>query len=269
MISKMKDYASKGNFREALIIGQNLSARNSGDPEVFKAYTSVLESVMNAEGTSDGKMRYFQQLSSALAAFSESVVMDDAMVRFVMSQEDRLGKLFDGIQQLRKQEEREFVKKKIMANDDILAKLPGAMESLRKAADRASFDAVLQQVQQYDAAIDKSYLTDRQKDVYDSATRQCSKIVNVKLRAFQRAADIEYNEQALAAYERVFRYFKDGKVPDDHKAVISGLFGFDPGRLFNETLTYYNHVYAYVLNKLDDEGKFRLTKAAILSEIRR
>lgn len=269
MILKMKDYAAKGSFREALIIGQNLAARNSGDPEVFNAYASVLESVMDTEGTSDGKMRYVQQLSSTLAMFSELVDMDDTMVRFVMSQEDRLGKLFDGIQQLRKQEEREFVKKKIVANDDILVKLPSAMESLKKAADRESFDAVLQQIQQYDAAIDKSYLTDRQKNVYDSVTRQCSKIVDVKLRAFQRVADIAYNEQALEAYERVFRYFKDGKVLDDHKDVISGLFGFDPSRLFNETLTYYNHVYAYVLSKLDDDGKFRLTKAAIHSEIRR
>lgn len=269
MISRMKGYAAKGKFREALIIGQNLFARDSGDPEIFKAYASVLESVMEAEDTSDGKMRYFQQLSSALATFSESASMDDAMVRFVMSQEDWLGKLFDGIQQLRKQEEREFVKKKVVANDGVLAKLPDAMERIKKAADKPSFDALLQQIQQYDAAIDKTYLTDRQKDLYDSVTRQCSKIVDMKLRAFQRAADAEYNEQALIAYERVFQYFKTGEVTDDHKDVISGLFGFDPGRLFNETLTYYNHVYAYVLSKMDDDGKFRLTKAAIRSEIRR
>ena len=138
MISKMKDFAARGQFREALIIGQNLFARNSSDLETFKAHFSVLESVMDAEGSSDGKMRYFQQLSSVLATFSESVDMDASMVRFVMSQEDRLGKLFDGIQQLRKQEEREFVKKKVVANDEILAKLPGAMESLKKAADKTS-----------------------------------------------------------------------------------------------------------------------------------
>lgn len=269
MILKMKEYAERGKFREALIIGQNLSARNSGDPEIFKAYAFVLESVMEAEGTSDGKMRYFHQLSSALAAFSESVSMDDTMVGFVMSQEDRLRELFDGIQQLQKQEEREFVKKKIMANDDVLAKLPDAMEELKRAVDKPSFDALLRQVQQYDAEIDKEYLTDRQKNLYDSVTQQCSKIVDVKLRAFQRAADTEYNEQALLAYERVFQFFKTGKIPNNHKDIISGLFEFDMSRLFNETLTYYNHVYAYVLSKLDDDGKFRLTKAAIRSETRR
>lgn len=269
MISKMKDFAARGQFREALIIGQNLSARNCGDPEIFKAYASVLESVMEAEDTSDGKMRYFQQISSALTAFSELANMDDSMVMFVMSQEDRLGKLFDGIQQLRMQEEREFVKKKILANDGILAKLKDVTEKARTAPDKPLFDAALRQIQQYDESFDKEYLTDRQKDLYESMTQQCSKIVDAKLRAFQRASDIAYNEQALAAYERVFQYFKTGKVPSDHKDVIGGLFGFDAGRLFNETLTYYNHVYAYILSKLDDDGKFRLTKAAIRSEMRR
>lgn len=160
MIAKMHDYARKGDFREALIIGQNLFARNSGNPEIFEAYAGVLESVMMVENTSSGKMRYFQQLSAALTVFSEATSMDDSAVAFVMSQEDRVGMLFDGIQQLQKQEEREFVKQKIMANDDILSKLPDAMDRLRTAANRTAFDTVLQQIQQYDSAIDKDYLTD-------------------------------------------------------------------------------------------------------------
>ena len=269
MIAKMHDYAHRGHFREALIIGQNLFARNSGNPEIFKAYVDVLESVMKAEDTSDGKIRYFQQLSAALTMFSDTVSMDDSVVEFIKSQEDRFAKMLDGIQQLRKQEEREFIKQKIVANDGILSKLPAATDALKTAADKTSFDMVLQQIQQYDSEIDKDYLTDRQKEVYDALTRQCSKIVDIKLRTFQRMADAEYNERALEAYERVYQYFKSGKVPDDHKEVISGLFGFDAGKLFNETLTYYNHVYAYVLSKLDDDGKFRLTKAAIRSEMRR
>lgn len=269
MIAKMRDYACKGDFREALIIGQNLFAKNSGNPEIFEAYTGVLESVLETEDTSNGKMRYFQQLSAALTIFSETVNMDDSRVAFIMTQEDRLGRLFDGIQQLQKQEERDFVKQKIMANDGILSKLSGATERLKTAADRTAFDTVLQQIQQYDSGIDKDYLMDRQREIYQSVTKQCSKIVDIRLRAFQRSADAEYNEQALAAYERVYQYFKTGKVPIDHKDVISGLFRFDASRLFNETLTYYQYVYAYVLNTLDDDGKFRLTKAAIHSEMRR
>lgn len=269
MIEKMYDYMRRGNFREALIIGQNLFARDSGNVKIFEAYANVLESVMKAEDKSDGKIRYFKQLSAILTLFSETVIMDDSTVAFIMSQEDKLAKLLDEIQQLRKQEEREFVKQKVVENDGILSKLPSVINSLTTAVDQAAFDTVLQKIQQYDSAIDKDYLTDRQRNLYESVTRQCSEIVNIKLRTFRHKVDAQYNEQALEAYERVYQYFKTGEVPSDHRDVISGLFGFDASRLFNETLTYYNHVYAYVLSKLDDDGKFRLTKAAIRSEMRR
>lgn len=268
LIEKMNDYAYKGDFREAFIIGKNLFAKNSGNLEIFKAYALILESMMKIEDTSGGKMRYFQYLSAALTIFSEASSMDDSSIAFIISQENRLGMLFDEIQQLQKQEEREFVKQKIMANDGILEKLPGMIDRLKTATDKTVFDTVLQQIQQHDSAIDKDFLTDRQRKCYESVTRQCSEIVDTKLRAFRRIADAEYNEQALAAYERVYQYFKIGKISNDHKGVISDLFRYDAGRLFNETLTYYNHVYAYILSKLDDNGKFLLTKAAIRGERR-
>lgn len=269
MLSRMRDYASKGHFREALIIGQNLFFRHSGDIQIFKAYSSVLESVMNAEVTGDGKTRYFQLLSSALTTFSESADMDDDTVAFVMFQEDRLSRLFEEIRQVKKKEYFESVKKKTLANDDILKKLPDAIEGLKKAADKAAFDSLLQKIRQYDSTIDKDYLTERQKALYDSATAQCSKLVDKKLRAFQRAADIAYNDRALEAYERAYRYFKTGEDTNNGEEIIAGLFGFDPARLFNETLTYYNQVYAYVLSKLNEKEKFVLTRTAIRSEMRR
>lgn len=42
--------------------------------------------------------------------------------------------------------------------------------------------------------------------------------------------------------------------------------GYDAGRLFNETLIFYNHVYSYIFNKLDDNGKLELTKYSIECE---
>lgn len=269
VITKMRNYATRGRFREALIIGQNLFNRNSGNLEVFQEYASVLEAVMEAENTSEGKLRYFQLLSSALTTFSESATMDDGIVAFVIKQEDRLGKFYAAIQKLREGEIHKAVKEKVLANDKILDTLNAVVEEIKKAANKTDFDALLHKIQQCDAEVDKEYLTEKQKARYDSLTLQCSKLVDVKLRAFQRAADIEYNQRALEAYERVFSFFKTGKVTADHKEIIAGLFGFDPARLFNETLTYYNQVYAYVLSKLDDKGKFILTKAAILSELRR
>lgn len=48
--------------------------------------------------------------------------------------------------------------------------------------------------------------------------------------------------------------------------VSTTLFAYDAGRLFNETLIFYNHVYSYIFNKLDDNGKLELTKYSIECE---
>ena len=52
----------------------------------------------------------------------------------------------------------------------------------------------------------------------------------------------------------------------DAYLVSSTLFAFDAGRLFNETLIYYNHVYSFIFGKLDDDGKLALTRYSIECE---
>jgi hypothetical protein len=44
------------------------------------------------------------------------------------------------------------------------------------------------------------------------------------------------------------------------------LFSYDASRLTNETLIYYNHVYNYILSKLNDEEKLTMTKLSIIAE---
>lgn len=265
MLAKMRGYMREGKLHEALIIGQNLFAKNSGDREIFEAYIDVLKNAMRAEPTAEGKMRCFRHFSSALAAFSVAVDLDDSMVAFILSQEDLLDDFLKEIQSLSEYERQASTKKKIEANDVLLAKLPGMIAELRTAKNRTAFDDILLEIQRLDAGIDKDCLTDKQRSFYEKATKQCSELVNDKLHAFRRAEDAIYNEQALEAYERVYQMFKTGDRPSNHKDVIRGLFAFDPKRLFGETLTYYNQVYAYVLSKMNDDEKFILTKAAIVS----
>ena len=269
MLARMRECASHGEMREALIIGQNLFSHAPGDPEVFGSYFSLLWSIVSTtEGTTE-KQRYFQQMSTALAAFSEAVDLNDAMVEYIKGKEDALSTLYQDIQDYQTQRQRETVKAKILHNDQCLKQANEIASKLEAATDQVSFDAALTQLQQCDSSFEKEYLSDRQKAQYESLTRKCSQIVDLKVRRFERDRNVAYNLQAIEAFEKVYRFFKDGNVTEDHKAIVTGLFGFDATRLFNETLTYYNHVYSYVLSKLNDEEKFILTKAAIRSELRR
>lgn len=269
MISKMKNYVACGKLKEALIVGKNLFASNMGDVEIFKAYSFILEAAMRAENTSKGKIVYLNQLTSALSDFSKVTNIDDNMIDFIVSQEERLKRIQEDIDQLRKQEEREYIKNKILSNDNILKSLSSEIENLKDVKDKASFDSTIQKIKQYELAIDKAYLSDRQQPIYDLMIQQFSKIEDLKLHSFKQAEEVKYNEQALASYERVYRFFKTGEALDGYKDIIKGLFEYDSDRLFRETLSYYDNVYSFILSKLNDAEKYQLTKAAIYSKLRR
>ena len=269
MLDKMREYAFKGNFREALIIGQNLFNHNPGDVDIFEAYFSILWNIISEAKTSSEKRNYLQQLTLVVSSFSENVELNNEMIELIKSKEESVDILFSDIQKLENEEIREYTKAKLLLNDERLKQVESAIQQLERVLDQLQFESILKNIQDIDAQFEKDYLSDRQKARYESDTRKCSQIVDEKLRKFEHKKNVEYNLQALEAYERVYRYFKDNKVPDNHESIIKGLFEFDATKLFNETLTYYNHVYGYVLSKLSDDDKFVLTKAAIRTEIRK
>lgn len=269
MLKKMREYASAGNYRDALIIGQNLFNHNPGDEDVFEAYFAVLWNIISEATTSKEKRDYAQQLTIIVSAFSENVELNDGVIELIKSKEESVSILYADIQELENAEIREYTKTRLIHNDELLVRVEKTMQQLQKVTEQEQFESILKEIQEIDNQFDKDYLSDRQKAKYESDTRKCSQIVDEKLRSFEHQKNVAYNLQALEAYEKVYRYFKENKVTDDHKAIIQGLFEFDATKLFNETLTYYNHVYGYVLSKLSDDDKFVLTKAAIRTETRK
>lgn len=265
----MNEFAARGDMREALIIGQNLFSQNSGDPEIFGSYYTILRSMASCAKSIDEKNIYAQQLTAILTQFSETVSLNDSMIEYIKSKEDSLKLLYDEIQNQEQIFEKENIKSKILENDNLLNSIEIIIAKLNKVSNKNELDSLLLELQRIDSSILNEYLTERQQNLYQKETKKCSEIVEYKIRHFERAQNVEYNLKALEAYEKVYQYFKTGEIPDNHKEIIKGLFQYDLSRLFNETLTYYNHVYSYVLSKLNDDEKFILTKAAIKSEIRR
>lgn len=269
MLSQMKKYATNGQMREALIIGQNLFNHDPGNPEIFSAYYSILWSIISSSNEIEEKEQYFQEISFILATFSESVRLDDSMVEYIKAKEDSLNLLFEDIQDLKNSQKRNEIRSRIMSNDDCLKQVESIINQLSLVTKKEEFDILLQKLEECDAKFDKEHFSDRQRKKYGIETQRCSQVVDQKVRYFEREKNVVYNMRALDAYEKVFRYFKENRITDDHKAVIQGLFEFDVSKLFNETLTYYNYVYSYILSKLNDEEKFILTKAAIHSQARK
>lgn len=258
-------YRQDGQISKALLVGQNMLNKNSGNQECFELYYCLLmELVNNLEDYRVGE-KYLQQAAEALEYFSEHVDLDEKKVEFIKQKEEELDAAYQFLsQKASRQEEKELAEKR-KAVDEGIKLLECIMRSAESCSKKENFHHCLHQLEQVDTNILKECMTDKQKESYESLVLACSNTVNEKLKEFEQKERVEYNLNAIEAYEKAFRLFHDG-YDDNHKEVIEKLFAFDASKLFNETLVYYNHVYGYILSKLNDEEKFTMTKYAIMSE---
>lgn len=144
-------------------------------------------------------------------------------------------------------------------------------QKLENAKTHAEFDKLLQEISAVDAEIDHDNLTSEQKTHYDQLNKSCTDTISAKMRQLEYKDNIDYNKKAVNAYNSAFTSFKNNESRYKDKSqlfslVSTTLFAYDAGRLFNETLIFYNHVYSYIFNKLDDNGKLELTKYSIECE---
>ena len=262
-------YKSESKISEALLVGQNLFNKNGADKECFEMYFALLiELAAKSENYAYGE-RYLQQATAALTYFAENVDIDEQTVDYIKEKEAELDDIFSILNSRAEERKKEALKAKIKDNDDSLSLIKKVADKLQSIDDKNDFDNSLVQIEKIDSSIDRDHLVERQQKEYDALTRMCSDIVSKKLKEFEKKSNVEYNIKAIEAYEKVFKMFKDGETGSKHKAALKEFFAFDASRLFNETLIYYNHVYGYILSKLNDDEKLTLTKYAILSETRR
>lgn len=250
-------YLEEGKVSEALLVGQNLFNRNIDNREVFDKYFALILSLIVDENVVDNE-RFIQQATAVLAYYAENAELTAEIIDDIKRKEKEIDNA-----------KKNFLKMKISENDEVLEVLVKLLKRLNTQNDKKKFEDTLNQIGQVDSLVKDEYLTENQKSLYDSMTSQCSQIVNKKMNEYNCQERVEYNLKAVQAYENVFNYFKGKTVVENHNEIIKSLFDFDASKLFNETLVYYNHVYNYVLSKLDDEEKFTVTKYAILSEKKR
>lgn len=268
MLELFHRYKRAGQTKQALLVGQNMINRSPNDSNCFEAYFDYLLSLAENEDIQVGKS-FLQQAIGVLAFFSESVDIDEHVVDFIVNKENELNRVSEMINQKWEQITREAARQEVTHNNDALELLEHLLEKVNKCKRQADFNTYLEEMGRIDQSINRERLSKGQEAKYAELTQKSSAIVSTRMAYFEDAKNREYNISAIEAYEKVFNMFKSGKVVTDHKEVLKSLFSFDPSRLYNETLVYYNHVYNYVLGKLSDEEKFTMTKYAIMCEKKR
>ena len=156
-------------------------------------------------------------------------------------------------------------------NDSCLKKLFTLKDKLLGVKTKEEFDNTLKEIREVDLLIDKSSMSTEQNTAYDVLTREHTEIVSAKIRELEYKDNVAYNKKAANAFAKAFKEFTEHEDKYRNQTQLfslasTTLFAFDAGRLFNETLIYYNHVYSYIFSKLDDDGKLALTRYSIECE---
>lgn len=265
------EYKDAGKIQEALLIGRNMVNKAPGDSECVNAYLVFLLMLAEKLPRTDERKSFADQANLVLSFYEENADLTDDIINDIYVYHNRLGAVVTDIAQL-EQEEYEKRKRAIEAtNTTQIKKLYTIKQKLENAKTHAEFDKLLQEISAVDAEIDHDNLTSEQKTHYDQLNKSCTDTISAKMRQLEYKDNIDYNKKAVNAYNSAFTSFKNNESRYKDKSqlfslVSTTLFAYDAGRLFNETLIFYNHVYSYIFNKLDDNGKLELTKYSIECE---
>lgn len=264
------EYKDAGKIQEALLIGRNMVNKAPGDPECVNAYLDFLLMLAEKLPRTDERKGFADQANLVLSFYEENADLTDGIINDIQVYRNRLGAVVADIAQL-EQEEYEKQKRTIEAtNTTQIKKLYAIKQKLENTKTNAEFDKLLQEISAVDAEIDHDSLTPEQKTHYDQLNKSCTDTISAKMRQLEYKDNIDYNKKAVNAYNFAFTKFKQNenlyKGTKLFDLVSTTLFAYDAGRLFNETLIFYNHVYSYIFNKLDDNGKLELTKYSIECE---
>lgn len=255
--------------KDAYLVGKNLFNQQPSNESIFLSYFDFLCKFAEYPITIDERKFYANEADIALAYFSENVSITELSLQLIKKCKAQLGTIINDIIGIEKVLVQSALKEVQIKNAVELNNLVDLKGKLFLATKKSDFDSLLHSVQKCEISIEKKYLSQEQNELYDILTSEYSIIVNDKLIELERIENVEYNKSAVKSFKLVFDSFQstEAKYKDNqsqlYSLVFENLFGYDAARLFNETLIYYNHVYSYIFNKLDDDGKYRLTQFSI------
>ncbi|MCF0225175.1 MAG: hypothetical protein HUK20_12980 [Fibrobacter sp.] len=251
-----------GDYSNALLVGNNLFHKHPSDDALFSKYVQMLFEYYEKENR---EIAILEHIQAVISTYSENAVISDETIATIRRYESTANMLTERTREEREAKKRESLKEIIAANDEALKRAGEAIDDMRIVSSEEEFHRILDKIRTIDLGFDSNHFVDRQRAKYDEITKISTELIEKKMKFFERQKNIEYNKRAVESYGNVYRLFKDFSG-DYTNGQIRELFEYDPARLFNETIVYYNHVYNFMLSKLPDEAKFEVTKLAIMCE---
>lgn len=272
MLELFNEYKNAGKVREALLIGRNMVNKNPSDFELFQAYIDWLLFLAEELPALEDRRQFLSQANVTLAFFEENADITKDLIREISVYQDKIDALMQSIEVETAEREKAAIVEIQTKNDDLIKRLYQERQNLITVKTQDALDDELLKIKSLDEQIDSEYMTEEQMFHYTQISKKCTDDISDRMREIERKENQLYNKKAVEAYESAFRRFKsdENKYKNSQTQLFSlvstTLFAYDAARLFNESLIYYNHIYSFIFGKLDDDGKFALTRFSIECE---
>lgn len=271
MFELFDKYVAENQIETALMVGRNLFNKEPSNSEFFKKYYFFLLNLARKLPAIDERRFYINQADITLAFFIENVDISEENIELIAIAKNDLSVITNDINEQIKQNEEKQIAQINNKNQDLLKQLYNLKDELKSVKEQSIFDKKMSEINAIDFEIEKDYLTKEQNQHYDSLTKEFTSLISEKMKQLEYKNNISYNNEAIKAYKNAFDSFckDEAKYKNDtqlFELASKTLFAYDASKLFNETLIYYNHVYSYIFSKLDDNGKYELTRFSIECE---
>lgn len=268
MISLFNEYKNTGRITEALMIERNMVNKSPDNLEYIDTYTDLLFSLAEKLPSINERKIFIDQLNVAITFFEENTKLTKDIINRIMLYREHLNKIILEIERLENKKIKEELAEIEIKNTKNIEELYKIRENFKSIKTQEEFDIILEKIATIDLNINHDYMTSEQKKHYNQLNKECTENISAKIHELEYIKNIEYNKNAVNAYNIAFQKFKidENKYKNQtqlFQLVSSTLFAYEASRLFNETLIFYSHVYSFIFGKLDDEGKFLLTKYSI------
>lgn len=261
-----KELEESNEIFNAQIVGKNIFCNNPDSKDAFCLYFDFCIKVAKYPIDINERSFFVKEAELALTVFSEKANLDKDVLTLIQEKQNDLDSVIKEVNSKIDEQEQLIVEKEKTNNDRVLVELAKLKGSMSMADTESKFQEVLGEMSKQENLLNKSLLSDEQTVLYNTLTRDFSNLVSVTMAKIAHIDDVAYNKKVAESIKTAFDLFKcdeDKYVKSDRKLsslVSRYLFAFDAKRLFSETLVYFNHVYSYIFNKLDDDGKYRFTQ---------
>ena len=254
------------DFRDAYLVIKNQYSRHPDNTELFCTFIDYTLEISGYDMEFDARKTYLEEAYAALTIFSESADISADILALIKEKNGDVAKARARIEL----DEKAFYEKKqeqVRAeNAQILKKLTDLCQSIKGIQTQEQFDQILTDISQAEEKLIQDLLTPKQNEAYRKLSKYCSDSISQKMEELNYQNLLSINMKAAESFKKVMDTYSadpsrfNSNTGNLRNLVVTQLFSYDTKDLFNETLIYYNHVYSYIFNQVDEQLKFRLTE---------